>query len=192
MKISDFPGLLPYALPLGQVLYRVQTSEPHAQTTCRGAVHLHSGPERLGRFDLDDRLCAYFATRPQTALYEAVYRREKLSIKPDALEGRHLIAVAMCRELTLADLRPYASHFPVLQSERRKETRQLAEELEQQGVDGLIYRSAQQGEHDCVILFDPPESLFKLLWRSALSDIAGSGGAWSAVASQGARIPPKG
>jgi len=56
-----------------------------------------------------------------------------------------------------------------------------------------LYRvqCAQQGDHDCVVLFEPAPDLFQLLWRSRLSERGGHGERWAAVADRGARIPLK-
>ncbi|WP_431045713.1 RES family NAD+ phosphorylase [Roseateles sp. L2-2] len=192
MKMSDFPSMGTFLLPSGQVLYRVQSPSMDVSKVARGPVVLHAGPEKFGRFDLSDRPTAYFATRPQTALHEAVYRKNTHELKNTALEGRELIAVATAAPQSLADLRPYSAHFPVLQSVRLKETQELTNELCQERFDGLISRSAQQDGHDCVILFDPPADLFRLLWRSPLSHAGGQGHQWVQVADRGARIPFKG
>lgn len=193
MKILDFPNApCAHLLARDTVLYRVQAIGGHAGEGSRPVVRMHLGRERNGRFDLAERPTAYLAVLPQTALHEAIYRKNLYELETNALDGRELLAVATTSPLNLADLRPYSAHFPVLQSVRTKETRELANDLFLNGFDGLVYSSAQQDGHLCVVLFDPPSSLFGLLWRSPLREISGSGGAWSAVASQGARIPPKG
>lgn len=189
MNISDLPALQAFQLPPGHVLYRVQSTSRDPTRIFRGPLSLYGGPDRLGRFDLTHKPTAYFATLPQTALHEAVYRKNTRELKRHDLEGRELIAVATTAALSLADLRPYASHLPVLQSVRQGETRELADALLAAGFDGLICRSAQQGDHDCVILFDPPTELLRLLWRSSLTANGGSGREWSVVAALGARIP---
>lgn len=190
MTRSDFPALGTLSTAQGQVLYRVQWSVPDKASIQRGAVRLRGG-SRTGRFDLAHGLSAYFAARPQTALHEAVYRKDLLELSTRGVASRELIAVAITQPMALADLRPYSSHFPVLQSARIQETQELADDLHRLGFDGLICRSAQQDGHDCVVLFDPGAELFRLLWRSPLSKRNGTGHAWSAVADQGARIPAK-
>jgi hypothetical protein len=192
MTFDDFPTLPIHAMGASQVLFRVQTTSPQSAMTRSGAIRAYAGVERLGRFDLAAGLTVYFATSPQTALHEAVYRKNLREMSVRGVHAKELIAVATTAPVRLVDLRPYVAHFPVLQSARVEETQELADDLQGRGFDGLICRSAQQEGHDCVILFNPHPSLFRLLWRSPLSGIAGSGGAWSAVASQGARIPLKG
>jgi hypothetical protein len=191
MNISDFPSMGDLLLPACQVLYRVQSTSMDPTRTRRGPLTLHIGPEKFGRFDLSDRPSVYFAVLPQTALHEAVYRKNTRELKYGDLDGRELIAVATTAARRLADLRPFSSHFPVLQSVRLKEMQQLSDELRKEGFDGLISHSAQQDRHECVILFDPPAELFRLLWRSLLSQGDGCGQKWAKVADRGARIPFK-
>lgn len=56
-------------------------------------------------------------------------------------------------KLRLADLRRLAEPYPVLQSLRATQTQEFAKDCRSQGLDGIIYASAQQPHHDCTALF---------------------------------------
>lgn len=63
------------------------------------------------------------------------------------------LTVRVDRRLNLLDLRPHAYSFPVLQSERYTETRELAESARIEGFEGIVYRSAQQYGAGCYAIF---------------------------------------
>lgn len=153
MKLSDLEVLTLYTLAARQSLFRVQRAGKGAVR--RGALKMAPPGLLSGRFDLPDVPCAYFAEAPDTALYEATLRREATFITITELRARELLTVEVRASLELGDLRPHAPNWPVLQSLRFSETQELAREARAAGLQGLIYRSAQQHGQDCVVLFDP-------------------------------------
>ncbi|MDH0865791.1 RES family NAD+ phosphorylase [Mitsuaria sp. GD03876] len=191
MTLSDFRQLTVHTVPAGSTLYRVQLSEVRAMTIQRGPLKMYGGSTLSGRFDLGDRPIAYLGQRPQTALYEAVFRRELVEVLVDDLVAKELIAVKTCHQLRVADLRPFPAHFPVLQSTRIQETQQLAASIAELGLDGVVYRSAQQAEHDCLVLFDPSETLVTLLWQVPLVAESGKWHDWVLAATACARLNVK-
>jgi hypothetical protein len=155
MKLADLGNLAPYLLAQGQSLFRVQRSTVTGAAIARGPFHLAPVGSLAGRFDLAGLPCAYLATAPDTAVFEAVFRRESTGVSIAALQLRELLAVQTNSQIVLGDLRPHATAWPVLQSLRFSETQALATEVHQAGFDGLIYCSAQHFARDCVVLFDP-------------------------------------
>lgn len=142
-----------------------------------------------GRFDLAGVSTAYFAEAPDTALYEAIFRREVTMVSLSTLGQYELLGAQSVREIELGDLRPHAAAWPVLQSLRLSETQHLAAEIRGAGFAGVVYRSAQQHGQDCIVLFDPPSDLCKPLWRSPLINSSGAVNRWVMVATRGSRIP---
>lgn len=155
----------------------------------RGDLHLAPIGSLSGRFDLADVPSAYLAEAPDTALFEAVFRRESTGVSVSALQLRELLAVQTNAELVLGDLRPHATAWPVLQSLRFSETQALATGAHRAGFDGLIYRSAQHFAQDCVVLFDPGSAATKPLWRVALANRQGAVNNWVADAARRSRVP---
>ena len=131
---------------------------------------------------------AYFALAPETALYEAVFRREAASVSISLLAQRELLAIQLIADVQLLDLRGHAS-VPVLQSLRFAETHELALQAWRSGVDGMIYKSAQQFGQDCVVLFDPPASATKSLWKTRLVNEYGAVSRWVAFAARASGMP---
>jgi RES domain len=96
---------------------------------------------------------AYVADSAETALYESLFRREAHSCTLESLRQRALVTFETTRPLRLADLRGHEEPFPVLQSLRYEDTQQLAQDCWQQGLQGVVYASAQHPYHSCLCLF---------------------------------------
>ena len=189
MKLADLEHLSPYRLAQGQSLYRTQRAAVTGSAIARGPLHLAPVGSLSGRFDLAGLPCAYLAEAPDTALFEAIFRREATSVSVAALQLRELVAVQTRHEVMLGDLRPHAAAWPVLQSLRGSETRGLAAEAHKAGFSGLVYRSAQHFGQDCFALFDPPSTLTKELWRVALANAQGAVNKWVADAERRSLVP---
>lgn len=189
MRLSDLEHLSPYRLAQGQSLFRIQRRAVMGSAIVRGDLHLVPIGSLSGRFDLADVPSAYLAEAPDTALFEAVFRRESTGVSVSALQLRELLAVQTNAELVLGDLRPHATAWPVLQSLRFSETQALATGAHRAGFDGLIYRSAQHVAQDCVVLFDPGSAATKPLWRAALANRQGAVNNWVADAARRSRVP---
>lgn len=189
MKLADLEHLSSYRLAQGQSLFRTQRAAVAGGTLARGPLHLAPVGSLSGRFDLAGVPCAYLAEEPDTALFEAIFRRESTGVSVAALQLRELLAVQTRVEVVLGDLRPHAAAWPVLQSLRFSETQALAEEAYQAGLGGFIYRSAQHFSQDCVVLFDPDRAATKELWRVALANRQGLVNRWVADATRRSRVP---
>lgn len=189
MRLDDLGYLDTCTLAVGQSLYRVQRAGLRRGTVRRGPLKLAPAGLLGGRFDLTGAPTAYLAEAPETALYEAVARREAMLLSLAQLAQRELTAVQTRRELTLGDLRPHTSSWPVLQSLRHAETQALATQAQAAGFAGLVYRSAQHFGQDCFVLFDPPAACIKPLWRTPLVNAAGSIHHWVAQVVRGSRLP---
>lgn len=189
MKLADLGNLSPYRLAQGQSLFRVQRAAVVGAAIARGALHLAPVGSLSGRFDLVGVSCAYLAEAPDTALFEAVFRRESTGVSVAALQLRELLAVQTRFEFVLGDLRPHATAWPVLHSLRFSETQSLAAEVHKAGFNGLIYRSAQHFTQDCVVLFDPHSAATMELWRVALANRQGAVNKWVADAARRSLVP---
>jgi hypothetical protein len=189
MKLSDLEHLSPYHLAQGQSLFRIQRTAVLGSAIARGPLHLAPIGSLSGRFDLAGVPCAYLAEAPDTALFEAVFRRESTGVSVAALQLRELLAVQTHAELVLGDLRPHATTWPVLQALRSSETQALAADVHQAGFKGLIYRSAQHFAQDCVVLFDPDSAATKRIWRVALASQQGAVNKWVADAARRSLVP---
>jgi hypothetical protein len=189
MKLSTLEHLSPYRLAQGQSLFRIQRTALMGAAIGRGPLHLAPVGSLSGRFDLASVPCAYLAEAPDTALFEAVFRREGTSVSVAALQQRELLAVQTHAELVLGDLRPHATAWPVLQSLRFSETQALAADVHQAGYRGLIYRSAQHYAQDCVVLFDPDGAATTQIWRVALANRHGAVNKWVADAVKRSLVP---
>ncbi|MES3000226.1 MAG: RES family NAD+ phosphorylase [Pseudomonadota bacterium] len=136
------------------------------------------------------RACrAYFGEAPDTALYEALFRREAPLLSLHELRTRELVAVQVRRNLQLGDLRPHTPNWPVLQSLRFGETQELASNAHAAGLEGLIYRSAQQHGQDCVVLFDPGTEVVAALTRKPLVGAGDALNRWVALAARRSKVP---
>ncbi|URI10805.1 RES family NAD+ phosphorylase [Aquincola tertiaricarbonis] len=189
MKLADLEYLAPHLLAQGQSLFRTQRTALVGESVARGPLHLAPIGSLSGRFDLARVPCAYLAEAPDTALLEAVFRRESTGVSIAGLQFRELLAVQTRSEFVLGDLRPHASAWPVLQSLRFSETQALAAEAKQAGFSGLIYRSAQHFAQDCVVLFDPPAGAMKALWRTPLANRQGAVSKWVAEVARRSLVP---
>jgi hypothetical protein len=189
MKLTDLQHVQTTSIPPGQSYFRVQRSKLSKSTVLKGPLKLAPPGRLAGRFDLSDTPCAYLAEAPETALYEAVFRREASLVSLSSLANQELVAVQTCRAISVADLRPHAGTWPVLQSLRLSETQELASELQAAGFDGAMYRSAQQYGYDCIALFGPSASLFKGIRVQALADSAGRLNKHLAQAALHSRVP---
>lgn len=189
MKLADLEHLSPHRLAQGQSLYRTQRAAVTGAAIARGPLHLAPIRALSGRFDVVGVPCAYLAEAPDTALFEATFRRESTGVSVTALQLRELLAVQTQHEVVLGDLRPHAAAWPVLQSLRWSETQALAAEVYKAGFSGLIYRSAQHFGQDCVVLFDPPSGLTAELWRVALANAQGAVNKWVADAVRRSLVP---
>lgn len=189
MKLSDLEHLSPYRLAQGQSLFRTQRIAAHGAAVVRGPLHLAPAGTLSGRFDLAGLPCAYLAEAPDTALFEAIFRRERTGVSVAELQLRELLAVQVQTELVLGDLRPHATAWPVLQSLRFSETQALAAEVLKAGFNGLVYHSAQHFAQDCIVLFDPGSGATKVLWRVALANRQGAVSKWVADAARRSLVP---
>jgi hypothetical protein len=189
MKLADLEHLAPYSLAPGQSLFRIQRAAVTGAAIARGPLHLPPIGTLAGRFDLAAVPCAYLAEAPDTALFEAVFRREAAGASIAVLQLRELLAVQTRSQIVLGDLLPHATAWPVLQSLRFSETQALAAGVHQAGFNGLIYRSAQHFAQDCVVLFDPGSATTKALWRVALANAQGAVNKWVADAARRSLVP---
>lgn len=187
MKLSDLELITTYSLAAGQSLFRVQRARRSAIR--RGPLKLAPVGLLSGRFDLAGVPCAYFGEAPDTALYEAVFRREASFVSVHQLRIRELLTVQVRRNLQLGDLRPHAPNWPVLQSLRFTETQELAADAHAAGFEGLVYRSAQHHGQDCVVLFDPDANVVAERTRMPLVGAGDSINRWVALAAQRSKVP---
>lgn len=189
MKLSDLGHVSSYRLAQGQSLYRIQRSTVSGAAVARGPLHLAPIGSLSGRFDLASVPCAYLAEAPNTALYEAVFRRESTGVSVAALQQRELLSAQTLTELVLGDLRPHTASWPVLQSLRSSETQALAADVHLAGLDGIIYHSAQHFAQASVVLFDPSVGAMKVLWRVPLANSLGAVNKWVADAVRRSFVP---
>lgn len=189
MKLSDLGKLSAYRLAQGVTLFRTQRAVVNHVSTVRGPLHLAPIGSLSGRFDLANVSCAYLAEAPDTALFESVFRRECVGVSVAALQTRELVAAQTRYEFVLGDLRPHATAWPVLQSLRASETRELAADAHRAGFDGFIYCSAQHFNQDSMVLFDPDSAAIKALWRSPLANEQGAVSQWVADAVRRSKVP---
>lgn len=177
-------------LPTGATLYRVQLSRARRDSQRIGPLRLAPPSLMSGRFDLPATPVAYLAESPDTALYEAVFRREVLAVSFTRLAQRSLLSLQTHAPLTLADLRGHASAWPVLQSLRFSATQTLAADQQRRGFDGIVYRSAQHYGQDCHALFGPALTHLRRGWSQPL---VGEGGGLHRLCAQvlrGSQVPP--
>lgn len=177
-------------LPETQTWHRVQRTK-----AISGSVRLNGHvlpPTGLltGRFDLPNEATSYLADSEETALYEAVFRREIHSYPLQRLKERSLAAFETTERLRVAGIRGLEEQHPVLQSARYVITREFALDCRDRGLDGILYASAQHANHGCVCLF---ESGIRKLKRTAATPLVKSDTQQlhRAVvrAAQGSRVP---
>jgi hypothetical protein len=187
MKLSDLEVVLVHPLAAGQSLFRVQRAR--SAGIRRGPLKLAPPGLLAGRFDLHDVPCAYFGEAPDTALYEAVFRREATQVSLSRLQHLELVTVLVRRNLQLGDVRPHTTTWPVLQSLRFNETQELARDARAAGMAGLIYRSAQQHGQDCLVIFDPQSDMLKAQGKAPLVGPGQGLNRWALLAAQRSKVP---
>lgn len=175
MRLSDLPSTPIFELDAPQALYRVQQIRSRKGTLRIGRVRLSPPGLLAWRFDLSDTPVGYFALAPVTALYEAVCRRETMGVSLQLLAARSLVHLRVSQRLQLVDLRAMSSAWPVLQSMRFSHTQRLAADAFELGFAGIIYRSAQQANMDCIALFGKAISTLKWIQTEPLVE-SGTGG----------------
>ena len=140
-------------LPAGQTFFRVQLMRARSGSVRTNGLLLPPAGVLAGRFCLPDRVTAYLADSPDTALFESLFRRDAISRSLDELRKRALLQFISIQALRLADLRPLAEPYPLLQSLRFAQTQALARDCIKAELQGLVYASAQHPQHFCVCLF---------------------------------------
>lgn len=187
LKLGDLQYVPEHHLPAAFTVYRVQRATARPGALVIGALKLAPAGLLSSRFDITAHPVGYFAEGPETAVYEALARREALSLSMSSLATRQLLALQSTRTLRLADLRPHAPTWPFLQSLRYALTQHIAADADSQGYEGLLYRSAQHYGQDCLLLFGPAWAL-KLAWRVPLVNPAGGLHRAAAAAVLGSQI----
>ena len=173
MKLSELQFAPEHELPRHSVLFRIQRRVSRPGTAAFGVVRVAPRGNQSGRFSLVDCEVGYFAEAGETAAYEALARREsEARVSLATLPNRVLLTLTVVRPVRLLDLRPHASVWPVLQSERYAETQELAAGGCNNGFEGIIFRSAQQHGADCYALFGDSMKALRLVLKEplALSD----------------------
>lgn len=192
MKLADLQVLVQFDLLAPQPLFRVQHARARAGTVKMGRGLLLLPPSHLmvGRFDRYGEPVAYLAERPETALYEALCRREATGVSYALLAQRALLSVQTTAQLSLLDLRPHTPSWPVLQSLRFDQTQGLAAEAHAVGFVGIVYRSAQQYGMDCYALWGPAlTALHRVSLEGLLEPHTGNLYSALATALQGSQVP---
>ena len=142
-------------LPPGQVFYRIQRIKARKDSVKINRMVLPPAGIKAGRFCLSTGVTAYLADSAQTALYEAVFRRElKTFVTLEDLRLKALCTFTSKKALRLVDLRGLEEQYPVLQSQRIQHTQALAENCFSNGYDGILYASTQHPRHECLCLFE--------------------------------------
>jgi len=142
-------------LPVGQVFHRVQRIKARKDSVKINRMFLPPAGIRAGRFCLQTGVTAYLADSAETALYEAVFRRElKTSVALEELRLKALASFQIAKPLRLVDIRGFEEQYPFLQSQRIQFTQAFAQECFAVGHDGILYASAQHAHHECVCLFE--------------------------------------
>lgn len=142
-------------LPAGQVWYRIQLIQARKGSVKIQRMHLPPAGVRAGRFCLQAGVTAYLADSAETALYEAVFRRElKIHVALEQLRLRALVRMESKKPLRLVDIRGFEEHYPFLQSQRIQHTQAFAESCAAEGYEGILYASAQHPHHACLCLFE--------------------------------------
>lgn len=93
-------------LPAGQLFYRVQRTTARKGSVKINRMILPPAGIKAGRFCLADGITAYLADSPETALYEAVFRRElRTFVALSDLRLKTLGTFKSRQSLRLVDLR---------------------------------------------------------------------------------------
>ena len=192
MNLADLRYSPRFDLLPPQLLFRVQHSSARAGTVKIGTRLLMLPPSNLlsGRFDIAGQPVAYFAERPETAVYEAICRREATGVSFALMAKRSLLSVQTTAKITVLDLRPHALSWPVLQSLRFDQTQALAAEALAAGLSGIVYRSAQQYGMDCFALWGQAlRALDRMSLESLVESRSGNLHAAVATALNGSQLP---
>ena len=155
-------------IPAHQIWYRVQRKTARADSVKIKGYLLAPVGGLTSRFDLPGEATAYLADSPETALYESLFRREVTSCHWARLAQRVLVSFETQKPLRLAYLRGQEEQYPVLQSMRYESRQKLAANYREQGLDGILYASAQHPYHGCVCLFKSGIELTKKLATTPL------------------------
>ncbi|MBX3600435.1 MAG: RES family NAD+ phosphorylase [Rubrivivax sp.] len=141
-------------LPAELRVYRVQLPAPRPGSVVIGPLILPPPGLLACRFDLAAQPVGYFGLQDVTAVYETLARRDSVAIALAIVQARVLLTARLATTgLRIADLRPHASHWPVLQAARYAPSQRLAADLQRLGYDGALYLSAQHPVRDCLALF---------------------------------------
>lgn len=152
IEIKNIPII---ELPPGKMFHRVQRINAQKDSVKINRMILPPVGVKAGRFCLASGVTAYLADSAETALYEAVFRRElKTFIALENLRVKSLSTFISKKVLRLVDLRELEEQYPVLQSQRIQHTQALAEKCFVAGYDGIFYVSAQHPRHECLCLFE--------------------------------------
>lgn len=192
MKLANLQYIPQFDLLAPQLLFRVQHSSARAGTVKIGTRLLLLPPSNLlsGRFDIAGQPVAYFAERPETAIYEAICRREVIGVSYTLTATRSLLSVQTTAKLSLLDLRPHASNWPVLQSLRFDQTQALAAEAQAAGFAGIVYKSAQQYGKECFALWGQAlTTLHRISLESLVESRSGNLHVALATALNGSQLP---
>lgn len=162
--IISVNGVPKIELPEGQIFHRVQRIERLKNSVVINGMILPPGGLRVGRFCLKEGVTAYLADTAETALYEAVFRRElKMHVPLNDLKSRALACFVSKKPLRLVDLRGSEVEYPFLQSLRIGLTQAFADCCFDAGYDGIIYGSAQHPRHSCLCIFEKGLKKFEFL-----------------------------
>lgn len=142
-------------LPPGQIFHRIQRIKARKGSVKINRMILPPAGVKAGRFCLAAGVTAYLADSAETALYEAIFRRElKTFVTLEDLRIKALSTFISRKSLRLLDLRGLEEQYPVLQSQRTQHTQTLAEHCFSSGYDGIFYASTQHPRHECLCLFE--------------------------------------
>ncbi|MGV8805075.1 MAG: RES family NAD+ phosphorylase [Polaromonas sp.] len=142
-------------LPAGLIFYRVQLTKARSDSVKINRMFLPPAGMKAGRFCLQNGISAYLADSSETALYEAIFRRElKTSVSLEVLRLKSLASFEAKRALKLVDIRGFEEKYPFLQSQRIQFTQAFADECFTAGYDGIFYASSQHPHHECICLFE--------------------------------------
>lgn len=139
--------------PPGQRFLRLQRLRAMPGSIRTNGFILPPADILAARFDVAGASVAYLADSDLTALYETLFRRDAQNCTWDRLEVRALTEFRSTKPLRLVDLRGMEEKYPFLVSERLHETQALASRWHQDGLDGVLYASAQHPQHECTALF---------------------------------------
>ena len=116
MRLAELEHAVDFTLPVPLILHRVQRLKSRRGTVIVGPLRLAPRGTLSGRFDLPDDEVGYFAESGETAVYEALARREVTTLSLDIIAKRALLALQTTEPLLLLDLRFHAAAWPVLNS----------------------------------------------------------------------------